>query len=59
MTGTRHCQVRCERGAVWVTQEGDARDRVLGPGQRLTLTRSGKVVISGRGESAEVRVCWD
>lgn len=59
LTGVRYCRVRCARGAVWVTASGDGRDRVLTPGQSLTLARAGKVVISGRGEASEVQVCWD
>jgi hypothetical protein len=59
MTGHRFCRVYCARGAVWVTVEGDARDRVLTPGQDLRLAHGGKMVISGRGENAEVKVQWD
>uniref|UniRef100_I2Q3P9 DUF2917 domain-containing protein n=1 Tax=Desulfovibrio sp. U5L TaxID=596152 RepID=I2Q3P9_9BACT len=59
LTGVRYCRVRCDRGAVWVTATGDGRDRVLTPGQSLTLGQAGKVVISGRGEASEVRVRWD
>ncbi|EHJ47642.1 Protein of unknown function DUF2917 [Solidesulfovibrio carbinoliphilus subsp. oakridgensis] len=59
LTGVRYCRVRCDRGAIWVTATGDGRDRVLTPGQSLTLGQAGKVVISGRGEASEVRVRWD
>jgi hypothetical protein len=59
LSGTRYCRVECRRGAVWVTATGDGRDRVLTPGQRVTLTHGGKVVISGRGESSEAAVRWD
>lgn len=59
LAGVRSCRVRCDRGAVWVTASGDGRDRVLTPGQDLTLARAGKVVISGRGEASEVEVRWD
>ena len=58
LSGVRYCRVRCVRGAVWVTASGDGRDRVLTPGQSLTLARGGKVVISGRGEAADVAVRW-
>lgn len=58
LTGTRSCQVECRRGALWVTATGDGRDRVLTPGQRLTLARAGKVLITGRGESSEADVRW-
>lgn len=59
LCGTRACRVECRRGAVWVTATGDGRDRVLTPGERLTLARVGKVVITGRGESSEAAVRWD
>lgn len=59
ISGYRGCRVRCDRGAVWVTVEGDNRDRVLTPGQDMTLSSGGKLVISGRGENAEVNVLWD
>ena len=35
----------CVQGRVWVTQENDARDIVLGPGQQFQLDRSGKAVV--------------
>ena len=59
LSGVRYCKVSCVKGAAWVTASGDGRDRVLTPGQSAVLVRGGKVVISGRGESAEVRVRWD
>jgi len=59
LTGTRYCRVTCARGAVWVTAAGDGRDKVLTPGQSVTMAHGGKVVISGRGESSEVKVRWD
>ena len=59
LTGVRTCRVICVKGAVWVTATGDGRDTVLTPGQSLTLGNAGKVVISGRGESSEVKVRWD
>lgn len=58
MTGMRYCRVTCLRGAAWVTVTGDARDRVLGPGQSLTLTRSGKMLLSGGEHGAEIRLGW-
>ena len=59
MGGYRRCRVDCLRGAVWLTVEGDGRDRVLTPGQDITLARGGKLVLSGRGERTEVKVQWD
>lgn len=59
LSGVRYCRVTCAKGAVWVTASGDGRDRVLTPGESLTLGQAGKVLISGRGESSEVKVRWD
>lgn len=59
LTGVRYCRVSCAKGVVWVTASGDGRDTVLTPGQSLTLGNAGKVVVSGRGESSEVKVRWD
>jgi hypothetical protein len=59
LTGVRYCKVTCARGAVWVTATGYDRDRVLTPGQSVTLARGGKVVITGRGDASEVKVRWD
>ncbi|MGE4538998.1 MAG: DUF2917 domain-containing protein [Desulfovibrio sp.] len=59
LSGTRFCRVECRRGAVWVTAAGEGRDTVLTPGQRASFSRGGKVVISGRGDASEARVCWD
>jgi len=35
----------CDAGILWVTQAGDRRDYVLTPGQEMTVTRKGKVLI--------------
>lgn len=35
----------CDTGVLWVTQTGDRRDYVLLPGQKLTVTQKGKVLI--------------
>jgi hypothetical protein len=39
-------------GEVWVTQDGDPRDLVLGARQCFTLDRSGRVVISALDDAA-------
>jgi hypothetical protein len=38
-------------GRVWVTQAGDSDDYILGPGERFTITRPGRVVVQGMNPS--------
>ncbi len=40
--GTR---IECLSGSLWITQEGDTRDVVLGPGEELTLERAGATLV--------------
>jgi hypothetical protein len=48
--------VTCLFGSTWVTREGDADDFVLEPLMRVTLPRSGRVVVEGLEASViEVR----
>ena len=35
----------CDTGVLWVTQANDRRDYVLLPGQKMTVTKRGKVLI--------------
>jgi hypothetical protein len=35
----------CDTGILWVTQAGDRQDYVLLPGQKMTVTKRGKVLI--------------
>ncbi|HEX8832602.1 MAG TPA: DUF2917 domain-containing protein, partial [Abditibacteriaceae bacterium] len=44
--------VRVERGMLWVTQQGDARDYFLSAGQSLLVTRAGKLVLQAMDDSA-------
>ena len=39
--------VECVQGWIWVTQENDARDIVLGPGQTFRFDRAGKAIVQG------------
>lgn len=41
--GTR---ILCHEGALWVTQEGDIRDLIIGPGDALTLRAPGLTVVT-------------
>ncbi|GAB4255617.1 MAG: hypothetical protein Kow0092_00870 [Deferrisomatales bacterium] len=47
----RGATIRCLRGAVWVTQAGDSRDRVLSPGDAYEVARKGTVQVWARGAS--------
>jgi hypothetical protein len=35
----------CDTGVLWVTQAGDRQDYVLLPGQKMTVTKRGKVLV--------------
>ena len=35
----------CDAGILWVTQAGDRQDYVLLPGQKMTVTKRGKVLV--------------
>ena len=37
--------LRCLFGTCWVTQEGDARDYVIGPRAPFLVTRAGHVLV--------------
>lgn len=45
----------CDAGVLWVTQPGDNQDYVLTSGQKLTVTKPGKLVIEAMRE-ADFRV---
>jgi hypothetical protein len=36
----------CERGTLWVTQDGDLRDLILGDGDSFTFDHSGVALVS-------------
>ncbi len=40
-------RVMCEVGRLWITQAGDPKDYILGPGQQFRVSTSGGVVIQG------------
>lgn len=39
-------QLLCHEGAIWVTQEGDIRDIIIGPGDALTVRAPGLTVVT-------------
>ena len=51
--GTEICNVT---GNIWITQEGDQRDIVLGPGEMFAIDRDGLTLLVALGETAAVRI---
>lgn len=47
-------RIECQTGELWITQDGDPRDIVLGPRQCFTLDRSGNAVVSALKDAAFV-----
>lgn len=39
-------EVKCLRGVLWITQEGDREDRVIGSGESFVLDRPGLSVVT-------------
>ena len=48
--------VTCCAGMLWITQEGDPRDIVLGTGQRFVINRQGLALISPACEASAALV---
>lgn len=44
-------RVRCGAGRLWVTQQGDARDHLLGSGDSFTSRLSGEIVVTALAAS--------
>lgn len=40
----------CRNGEAWVTQEGDPKDHLITPGERVQIAKRRRVVIEARGE---------
>jgi hypothetical protein len=38
-------RIRCLTGKLWITQEGDSRDNIIGPGQTFVLDRRGLTLV--------------
>ena len=38
-------RITSRRGTVWVTEEGDDRDHVIGPGDAFTVARPGRTIV--------------
>jgi hypothetical protein len=50
--GGRGHSVVCQRGSVWLTQQGDSRDIVLTAGEAFTLDRAGVALLQALGPGA-------
>jgi hypothetical protein len=46
--GTR---ILCLLGALWITEEGDTKDTILGDGESCTLSRAGLAIVTALGAS--------
>jgi hypothetical protein len=51
LSDARGASVSVHAGEVWVTQEGDRADRVLGAGERLVLERDGLAVLQALADA--------
>lgn len=49
---SRGLGVRCTDGVLWVTQQGDGRDHLLKPGDRMDVSLRGKVIILACAKAA-------
>lgn len=47
-------RIECQSGELWITQDGDPRDVVLGPRECFTLDRAGTAVVSALKDAAFV-----
>ena len=45
LEGAQGLEVRVHRGAIWLTQQDDRRDIVIGTGEAFRLDREGRAVI--------------
>jgi len=54
LADARGTTLRVTRGTLWVTQERDRRDVVLGSGDTWTVERYGRTVAEARGDVAVV-----
>ena len=43
--------LRVTRGSVWITQEADTRDVVLGAGESFTVERDGLTIVEAQGDT--------
>jgi len=53
----RGSSVQCLEGALWLTQQGDARDIVLEAGEQATIERNGTSIVFALGDARFM--LWD
>jgi hypothetical protein len=56
VAGRRGTSIRCVRGQVWLTQEGDMRDYIVPRGLRFVAPRGGRIVVNGTADHSTVEV---
>lgn len=44
-------RIRCHDGTLWITEEGEVKDTILGPGEGYTIRGQGLVVLTSLGAS--------
>jgi hypothetical protein len=49
--GERGRRIECLSGAIWITQDGDLRDIVLGTGEAFDFDRAGDALVSAFADS--------
>ena len=47
-------RIECRTGQLWITQDGDLRDVVIGPNQSFTLDLSGHTLVSALEDASFV-----
>ena len=52
LVDARGMQVQVERGVLWITQEGDAKDVLVRGGESFRLDRDGVALLSACGATA-------
>ena len=53
LDGTHNVELRVQHGKVWLTQEGDGRDYVIGPSEPFRIFANGPCLIQALG-AAEI-----
>ncbi len=51
--------IRCEEGALWITQTGDPNDHILTPNREFIIRRRGLVIVEALQDARLVTECPD